>query len=181
MRIVLATPLYPPDVEDLAQYVKELAQRLSTKHMITIITYGYMPEKIPNVKIITVNKHNVLPLRLIAYTASLLHETCNTDIIYAQNGPSTELPVGLVALVSNTPLIMHIGDQIAHKRISNNMFKQIIEKFAFHKAKTIITDSPIKLPEIIPFEDKSLIAQNLYNISWKKHVSILERAFINYG
>ncbi len=179
MKIVLATPLYPPDTEDVALYVKELARRLAKKHTVTVITYGRLLEKIPNVTIIAINKRRPLLLRLIAYTVALRRAAKSADIVYVQNGPATELPTLLVARITNTPIIMHIGDAQAHKRAGERFYLHNIERLAFSQAKIIIADSPPKRPEIIPFEPVPTEAERAWNISWDSHVHSLEKHFLN--
>ena len=72
MRILLITPLYPPDIAGTAPYVKELAERLASAHTVTILTYGHIPELVPNVIIHTVEKSSLLPLRIIRFCIKLI-------------------------------------------------------------------------------------------------------------
>ena len=60
MKIVLATPLYPPDTEPTALYC-ELAKRLGQEkhHQVTIVTYG-APRTNTWVAIIAVDKNKPL-------------------------------------------------------------------------------------------------------------------------
>lgn len=177
MRIVLATPLYPPDTEDPAPYVKELARHLASQHIITIVTYGRLPENVPGVQIVAVNKRRPLPLRLIAYTMALRRVARDADVLYAQNGPSTELPAGLVALVTRTPLVMHIGDPVAHEHAATHPLLRLIERFAFSRAQAVITDSPLPRPEILPLEPEPVAAQDAHRVSWEMHLRTLENTF----
>lgn len=72
MKIVLATPLYPPDIAAPALYVKELAKRIATLHDVTIVAYANLPETMPEVRMIAVSKRQPLPLRLLTYFAALI-------------------------------------------------------------------------------------------------------------
>jgi hypothetical protein len=71
MRILLASPLYPPDIAEPAPYVKELALRLSASHSVTVLTYGKHPETIERVRMHSVDKSTPRLVRLKAYTRAL--------------------------------------------------------------------------------------------------------------
>ena len=67
MKIILATPLYPPEIEDFATYVKELVKRLREKHKIVIVAYASAAEEITGVRLIAVSKHSPLIFRIFRY------------------------------------------------------------------------------------------------------------------
>ena len=56
MTLVLASPLYPPDLAEPAPYTKELARRLSTTHTVIVVAYGRLPEKVPGARNKTLKK-----------------------------------------------------------------------------------------------------------------------------
>ncbi len=177
MRILLATPLYPPDIAEPAPYVKELAKRLSKEHIVTIVAYGTLPEKIQGVRIIAVNKRRPLLLRLLAYTTALVRASRDADLIYAENGASVELPAGLVALITGRPLVIHIGDKDAHERAARNKLYFFIEKFAILRAQRTIIETPMKRPEILPLEPRPDAALAAYEASWSMHFNSLNTIF----
>ncbi|MFA6408216.1 MAG: glycosyltransferase [Candidatus Paceibacterota bacterium] len=177
MRIVLATPLYPPDIAEPAPYIKELAKRLAELHEVTIVTYARLPEKVPGVRTIAIDKRQPLPLRLFAYLRALLRAAKYADVIYAENGASVELPAGLVSLFSARPLIMHVGDLVAHKRAQTSLALRSIEHFARSRAKTVITDSPLPKPEILPLDIIPIDKLAAYERSWSEHLRKLEDIF----
>lgn len=177
MRIVLATPLYPPDIAEPAPYIKELARRLSTLHEVSIVAYARLPEKVPGVSIVVVNKQKPLPLRLLAYFFALRKTIKNANIIYAENGTSVELPTGMLSFFIKQPLIMHVGDQIARERAQKSFVLKYIERFAFSRAKEIVFDIPFSKPEINPFEPFPVEKFALYEQSWDAHLHALESIF----
>jgi hypothetical protein len=177
MKIVLATPLYPPDIAEPAPYVKELAKRLKLHHEVTIVAYGHLPEKVPGVKIVAVPKNRMLPLRLIDYTFKLLQAARGADIIYAQNGASVELPAALITLAICRPLIMGLGDASAHSRAAHKRVLGLIERFALGRAKAVVPIIPPERPEILPFEPKPEAALHAYEKSWGEHVRQLEELY----
>ena len=152
MKIVIATPLFPPDIGGAAPYIKELVKRLSKKHAVTVVTYAHLPEKVAGVSFISVNKRRPLLIRLLHFTFVLWKEAQNADMLYAENGPSVELPVGFIKLFIQTPLIIHIGDDAAHKHAAKHPLLIQIERFAFGKANKIIDNNPPLRPAILPFE-----------------------------
>ncbi len=181
MKIILATPLYPPDVAQPAPYVKELAKRLADNmHEVTVVAYAYLPEKVSGVHIVAVNKRKPLPLRLMQYTWLLWRAARTADVVYAQNGASVELPAGLVTFFVRCRLIIRIGDTAAHDRAAAHPLFRHIEHFAFKRARKIITDTPAPRPEILPFEPAPTAAQTGYQASWEKHVGDLLKVF-QYG
>ena len=177
MKIVLATPLYPPDIAEPAPYVKELARRLSEKHTVTIVTYAYIPEKIPGVSIVAINKHRSLPIRLMNYTVALWRTSRSAEVIYAQNGASVELPVSVVKFFTRVPLIIRVGDKTSHARAERQPLFHIIERIAERHASHIVHDSPLSKPEWLPFKEISPEAQTAYETSWEDHVRKLEDLF----
>ena len=179
MKIILATPLYPPDIAEPAPYVKELAKCLKSLHGVTIVTYGGIPEKVEGVNIVSVSKKQPLPIRLLLYTFVLWKATRGAEIIYAQNGPSTELPVGVVSLITGKPVIFHIIDKTSHQRASKNRLLNSIENFVFKRAKKIITETPLPRPEILPFNARPEEEILKYEESWEKHINELNKIFEN--
>jgi hypothetical protein len=177
MKIVVATPLYPPEIAAPAPYVKELARRLSARHQVTIVTYAQLPEQIPGVRIIAVPKRHVLVARLLQYFFSLWRAVRSADVLYAENGTSVELPAGIVALLSRKPLIVHWGDRAARERAAHSSILRLIERFARARAKEAIADIPLSRPEILPLEPKPEIELKAWETSWAMHLSTLEKLF----
>ena len=64
MKIIIATALFPPEIEHTATYVKELAERLKDRHQVQILAYAGQIEAIPGVEIFTINKKQPLFLRI---------------------------------------------------------------------------------------------------------------------
>ncbi|MDP3957995.1 MAG: glycosyltransferase [bacterium] len=177
MKIILATPLYPPDIAEPAPYTKEVATRLGKRHEVTTIAYGRLPEKTPGVKIISVDKRTPLPIRLVVYSFALWRAARRADVIYAQNGPSVELPVGIVARITGVPLIVRVGDELAHQYAQKKTLRRFIERFAFGRAAQFITDTPQVRPEMSPLEPRPDEAFKKYERSWDAHLQVLDDSF----
>ena len=177
MKIVLVTPLYPPDTAEPAPYIKELAGHLSTQHDVTIVTYGHLPEEVSGVRIIAVSKRQPRLLRLIRYTHALFKAVRTVDIIYTQNGASVELPVGIVSRLTGVPVIARIGDAFAHERAERVAILGSIERFMLDRACEVVTHDPVKRPEILPFASRPDAALRAYAASWEEHLEVLEDTF----
>lgn len=175
MKIIIATPLYPPEIAEPAPYTKELAKRLAKDHEVTVIAYTHIPEKVPGVKIIAINKHWPLLIRLLNYIITLTKASRHADVIYVQNGASTELPAGIASLITRRPFIIHLIDEAAHKRAAENKILRYIERFAQNHSRKIITEMPRQRPEILPFESPPDFTA--YNKSWNEHILILQKEF----
>lgn len=177
MKIVLATPLYPPDIAEPAPYIKELAKRLAKTDVVTIVTYGHIPEEVSGVRIYAVEKRRPLPFRLIAFTFALLKAIRDADILYAQNGPSVELPVLLVSFFTRARLFVRIGDEAAHRHAQSRLVRRALESLILRRAESIVTDSPFARPEILPFAERPVSELAAFERSWDGHVSELVTRF----
>ena len=176
MKIVLATPLYPPDIAEPAPYVKELARRLAPDHQVTVLAYGRLPEKVPGVTIVAADKRHPLLVRLFLYTIALWRAARSADLIYAQNGPSIELPVAVVNFFLRRPLMARWGDEAAHAYAQKKFMRRTMERLAFGGAKTVM-DSPLPRPEILPLEPRPTAALAAWEESWQAHVRELTQQF----
>lgn len=176
MRIVIATPLYPPDIEPLALYVKELARRLSTEHEVTVLAYGDIPEEIPGVTIIAVSKSQPTVARVTAFTRRLLSLARNADIIIAENGSSVELPLAVVQLFSNVRTVLHIGDKKAADWVRAQPLRKALFTFVRNHSQVIEHQPDVK-PEILPFMPRPTEALAEYEASWNHHLATLHSTY----
>lgn len=177
MKIVLATPLYPPDVTWPAPYIKELARRLSPAHEISIVTYGDLPEQVEGVEIVSISKRVPRLMRLMRYTRALLKAAGKADVIYAENGPSVELPLVVASFVSRTPIIFHTGDERARVNSQKSAPLRALYSAAQSSAKKAASDSPLPRPEILPLDEYPTNEMAAYEASWQKHLEALEDLF----
>ena len=177
MKIVIATPLYPPDIEPVAVYTKELARRLSKKHEVTIVAYSHIPELIPGVAIVCIEKNLPLMVRLWKFTRALLDLSKHADIYFVENGSSVELPVLFLRTATRASIIMHLGDTAAHTWSKTKKVRGFIEQVSLMSAKRVISESPLPKPEILPFEPPPTAALETYEESWVKHMAELEKVF----
>lgn len=177
MKILIVTALFPPDIAPPAPYAKELAKRLLEKHEVTLLTYARLPEEVPGVRIIAVNKRLPLPTRLALFTVKFFLAARKADVIYIENGASVELSAGIVSMLTRKPVLIHMGDIAADTRAAKKPFLARIQKFVKSRARDVVTDVPLERPEILPFSPPPMQAQEAYRASWDTHIKKLLEIF----
>ncbi len=136
MKIVIATPLYPPEIETLADYVKQVAIRLKQKHEITVIAYASTAEKIPGVKLITISKRQPLLMRFLRYLLALIKASKHADIIYVQNSVTAGLPAIIIKYFRRIPVVLNFAENEAWKRATQLRLTNKSPEFFLKKPKS---------------------------------------------
>jgi len=130
MRIIIATPLYPPEIGGPATYIKELCQRIHQDHEITVVAYTDTGEAFPGTRLVSVSKRLPLLIRLIKYTLVLWKTAQGQDIIYAQSSMAAGLPAVLVAKFRNLPcVIKFVGDEVWERATQRRLTTKRLEEF----------------------------------------------------
>ncbi len=169
MRVLIVTPLYPPEVADAATYTKELARRLSRVHEITVIAYAHLPEEVRGISVVTIDKRQPRLARLRAFRKAFVRSVKNADVVLAINGASVELPLLLTPFPKSVRLIFCITDATAHARAG------LIERLASARADAVVREFPPRRPEILPLEPEPTEAFATYEASWVEHISTIEK------
>jgi hypothetical protein len=200
MRVLVITPLYPPDIKEPAPYVKELASRLSVQHAVTVLAYNHIPEQITGVEIIAVEKSALLPVRLWRFFRALMQTSRETDVLYVQNGPSVELPVLIFSLFNRKSLFVRLGDEVALEHSQSTSHIHHLLESLLSRAAGVVThtetsnasaffmknapsarihnmERPLSRPEILPFTPHPSEAETSYETSWNAHVEALITLF----
>jgi hypothetical protein len=163
MRILIATPLYPPEVAPAAAYAKELARRLSEQHQVMVLAYAHLPEALADVRMISIEKRQPRLARLRAFRRALVREARETDAIIAINGASVELPL----IVARGPFVLCIADAAAHAHAG------LLERAASARARAVIREIPPPKPEILPLEARPEAALAAWERVWSAHLETL--------
>ncbi|MFZ2621028.1 MAG: glycosyltransferase family 4 protein [Minisyncoccia bacterium] len=130
MKIIIATPIYPPEIGGPATYTKELCERLHKEHDITIITYTDSTEVFPGTKLIAISKQDPLATRLRKYFFAVWKESKNADLIYVQNAMASGFPVAIVSIFRRMPFILKfVGDEAWERATQLKLTKKRLEEF----------------------------------------------------
>lgn len=114
--MILATPLFPPEIENISTYSKDLAEKLKSNHQVVVLAYASQVEAISDVTIHTIDKRQPLFLRLFRYFIKLYKLAKQVDIIYVQNSAAVTLPAMLVKKLTKKPLVLNFIEDEAWKR-----------------------------------------------------------------
>lgn len=130
MKIILATPLYPPEIGGPATYVKELCERLSGAHELVVIAYADDAVPQPNTKLVVVSKRQPLIIRLCEYFFILYRESRGADLIYSQSTMAAGLPTAIVSMFSKIPFVVKfVGDEAWERANQLKQTKKNVEEF----------------------------------------------------
>lgn len=133
MKIIVATPLFPPEIGDIATYTKNIVEHLKLKNQVQVLAYAGQVEKIPGVDIYTVNKKQILFLRIWKYFLKLLNLSQGADLIYVQNSIAVNLPAILVKIITGKKIIINFVEDEAWKRarylhLSDKSWENFLQK-----------------------------------------------------
>lgn len=181
MRILVVTPLFPPDTAPAAHYAKELVTRLSREHDVTALLYGHLPEAVPNTHFLTIDKRRSAPRRLWQFLRAFLKLRKQVDVVMVCNGPSVEIPLAVACSLTNCPPLLFIeSDQPALLRTKESRLSQFAhDKLStFAKARVSLTDDnatagDFVIPEIHPLKDRPEAALGKWNELWETHTARL--------
>lgn len=173
MRILIATALYPPDTAPAASYAKELARRLSAVHDVHVVCYGEYPESLPNVTMARITKRMPRALRIPYFFLSILKAALASDVLLCVNGPSVELPLALVSLITQRPLILLLADKQALQSAGAGSVRGMAYKNARSIAHAAIERVPPPRPEVLPFSPPPADSMRAYEDAWVTHLAAI--------
>jgi len=133
MKIILATPIYPPEIGGPATYTVEIAKRLRGEHDILVVAYSDKGEEVEGTRLVRVIKDRSLPLRLISFFFTLIRAAKGADVIYAQNAMAAGLPAMLVGKLRNIPVVIKfVGDEAWERATQSRQTTKRLEEFLAH-------------------------------------------------
>lgn len=134
MKIIFATAVYPPEIDRLAVYSRQLADNLKGDHRVTILAYA---NKKYEDDMLVVGKDNPLLFRLGVYTWQLLKLSKKADLIFVQNSLATSLPAILVKYLNRKPVLINYFEDEAYKRAYNlKLSKKSLVEFLSEKQQS---------------------------------------------
>ena len=191
MKILIATPIYPPEIGGPATYVKELCEKLHKKYDITIVAYTDVRNPFPGTRLVSVSKRRPLPVRLSKFFLAILKESKDIDLIYVQNAMAAGLPVALASIIRRKPFILKfVGDEAWERatqlRKTDKKLEEFLQSpegglrvkmmmwiqgFVLRRASIVTTPSAYLKDEIIKtYKINPKIALVNYNASEEPHI-----------
>lgn len=183
MKIIIATALFPPEIEYAATYAKELAEHLKGKHQVQILAYAGQVEEILGVEIFTVNKRQPLFLRILKYFFKLYSLAKNADLIYVQNSVAVTLPTMLVQKLTKKPVVLNFIEDEVWKRarqlhLTQKTWEQFLQQAETDKKISQILDLQ---KAALQQADKIILAsQSLAKVVGKNYNLSDDKLVINY-
>jgi glycosyltransferase involved in cell wall biosynthesis len=184
MKIVLATPIYPPEVGGPATYTKELAKHLAGTHELVVVTYTDSKEVFPGTTLIAVSKRSRLPVRLVKYFFAIWKASKNADIIYVQNAMAAGLPVALVSSLRGIPFVLKfVGDEAWERATQHKLTDKRLEEFLAHPEGSLKIKLMMMVQGFVLRQAKVVTTPSAYLLEeLKKTYGVRnERAVVNYN
>jgi glycosyltransferase involved in cell wall biosynthesis len=130
MKIIIATPLYPPEIEELSLYSQDLSKQLKNEYQLSVLAYANQVELDSDIDIVVVNKNQPLFIRLFKYTWQLFKMSKQVDLIYVQNAVAAGLPAIIVKYLRRIPVVVNFAEDESWKRSINlRLSERSIEEF----------------------------------------------------
>lgn len=172
MKILILTPLFPPDIGAPSSYVKTLLSQL-TEYDVTLLLYGYLPESAGNTNMVILDKRQPRAILLIKSFFTLLKFGRKADLVIINNGPSTELPAWAASFFLKTPMVLCQSDPLAIKSSSQGIYS-LIHSFCIKRMKKIHTlpenEYHYLKAEKLPFTSFNTTAETTRQQWWRQHI-----------
>jgi len=178
MKIILATALYPPEIDNISSYVRDLVKYLQPENQITVLTYANQVIKTPGAGMVIVNKKQPLALRLFKYTLKLLKISKQADIIYVQNSIAAGLPAIVVKWFRKISVIVNFNEDETYKRAFNlHLTTKTLEQFLIKpqgglKINLLIFLQGLILRQssvvVVPSAESAKLVGDVYRVGEKK-------------
>src|SRR3989344_5490873 len=130
VKIILATPVYPPEFGGPATYTKGLALKLRDRHEIVVVAYASTSELIDGITLHVASKRRPLPIRIIKFSLLLYKASRGADVIYVQNAMAAGLPAVIIGTLRNIPVVLKfVGDEAWERASQNEKTEKRLEEF----------------------------------------------------
>ena len=162
MKILIATPLFSPEIPEPAQYVNKISYSLEKENAIHIISYGKKGSQINNNAITVIPKDKAVLVRMFLFFWAVLNQAKHYDIIFIQDAVAVGLPTILAAKISRTKTVVRLIEDEPWKRSTQlGLTKLPLEAFL----KKPIKSHFIKLIGtvqwfVLKFSDSVLVSSN---------------------
>ncbi len=167
MRILISTPLFPPETAYPAAFAKNLSLLLSEKNIVTVLAFVEAPEKVDNVNIISVSKKQNLAKRLTIFTYRLFQEVKNHDLVIVKQAGISSLLTVIVSKLFGKYIILKMKEDEVIERIRQFSLKEKSFKvWQIAYTQKIV----LKFSNIVIFDNLEIqnILQNRHNLRENK-------------
>ncbi len=159
MKIVLATPIYPPDIGGPATYAQKLKQGFEGRGIsTTVVSYGNL-RKIPQ------------PLRIACYVAKLLKASLGADAIYAFNAISCGIPACFCGKILRKRFFIRLGgDFLWERAVEQGRIEQTVREYSESSVKTLRGRlTMFSIGKILKSTDKIIFTSDFQRQIYFKH------------
>lgn len=130
MKILITTPVFPPEIGGPATYTKELCKRLRDNHQITVVAFAGQPEPIERIELKTVALSVPLIIRQFIFLTKVVTSARKADLIYTQNAMAAGVPSVIAAKITKRPIILKfVGDGAWEKAFGKGQTKKFLDDF----------------------------------------------------
>ncbi len=163
MRILLATPIYLPQIGGPAQYEKNLEKGLKEMGIETEVTFYNNLKKYPK------------PLRFFLYSLNLFKKAQNIDIIYTFNLISCGLPTYLISRILRKRFMIRLGgDFLWERAVEEGRTKKGLREY-YKERKSLKEKFFLSLlKKVLKEADKIVFTTNFQKKLYKKYFDITE-------
>ncbi len=118
MRILIATPLFPPDIGGPATYSKLLSDELPKRGVeVDVLSYGFISPEAPKI------------FRYLFYFLKIFKRAFGADLIYAQD-PVFGLAPCVASLILRKPFVLKVvGDYAWEQGVNRFGVKELLDEF----------------------------------------------------
>ena len=167
MKILISTPIFPPEIGGPATYTVEVARRLQERgHKIRIVAFTDERPQVENLEVIPVRiRYPILGtlLRQIKLFATLLSAAKGMDLIYVQDPVVVGVASLLVGKLVRKPLVLKfVGDSIWEKEYSLRRTDKNLDEFLGSSQKNLKLKLRISLLRLILGSMSRIIVPSFY-------------------
>ncbi|NQT04791.1 MAG: glycosyltransferase family 4 protein [Dehalococcoidia bacterium] len=167
MKILISTPIFPPEIGGPATYTMEVAQRLQERgHEIRIVAFTDVKPQVENLEVIPVRiRYPILGtfLRQTKFFFTLLSSVKSMDLIYLQDPVVVGVASLLVGKLVRKPLVLKfVGDSIWEKEYSLRRTDKNLDEFSGSSQKNLKLKLQISLLKFVFNHMSRIIVPSFY-------------------
>ena len=130
MKILIATPIYPPEIGGPATYTKELVEHWRDAHDLTVVALTNNTQPVPGSTLIPISKQLPLPLRLWQFFIAVYKAAPEADVLYVQNAMAAGLPTVIAGMLRRKPVVLKfVGDEAWERATQHRKTDKRLQEF----------------------------------------------------